>query len=115
MMTHPAILEASAVAVPDKTFGEVVGAWVVRRPNQFISREEVRKIVSESICPQASVLAQPEMVFAEQYQGNPTWVWFAGEDGVPIELPKTTSGKIQKHILRTWGREMIERGIGRTQ
>ena len=54
MTRHPAILEAAAVSVPDARFGEVVGAWVVRQPNRIISRQEVRKCVSDNINPQVS-------------------------------------------------------------
>lgn len=49
---HPAILEAAAVAVPDKKYGEVVGIWVVRQPNTGISREEVRQRVGNHMNPQ---------------------------------------------------------------
>lgn len=45
-------------------------------------------------------------------QNAPTWVWFFGEDGVPSEPPKTASGKVQKHILREWSRELAEKEIG---
>jgi acyl-CoA synthetase (AMP-forming)/AMP-acid ligase II len=54
--SHPAILEAAAIAVPDEQFGEVVGAWVVRQPDGHITREEVRKSVGENINPQVSTL-----------------------------------------------------------
>ncbi|KIM85713.1 hypothetical protein PILCRDRAFT_5365 [Piloderma croceum F 1598] len=94
---HPAILEAAAVAVPDEQFGEVVGAWVVRQPNGHITSEEVRRSVGENINP----------------QNAPTWVWFAGENGTPEVLPKTASGKVMKHLLREWGRELADKRVGR--
>ncbi|KZP15938.1 acetyl-CoA synthetase-like protein [Athelia psychrophila] len=97
LMAHPAILEASAVAVPDEELGEVVGAWVVRREGHSLTKEEVCKCVSES-CP----------------QGKPAWVWFAGEDGLPDALPKTASGKIQKNVLRTWSQELVQQKGGST-
>jgi acyl-CoA synthetase (AMP-forming)/AMP-acid ligase II len=95
---HPAILEAAAVAVPDEQFGEVVGAWVVRQPNGHISREEVRRSVGESINP----------------QNAPAWVWFAGENGTPEALPKTASGKVMKHLLREWSRDLAKKDVGRS-
>ncbi|KZP15937.1 acyl-CoA synthetase [Athelia psychrophila] len=85
LMAHPAILEASAIAVPDKEYGEVVGAWVVRRAGHRVTKED----------------------------GNPAWIWFVGEDGLPQELPKTASGKIQKHVLRTWSQELVKQIGGR--
>jgi acyl-CoA synthetase (AMP-forming)/AMP-acid ligase II len=54
MMRQPAILEAAAVSVPDTIYGEVVGAWIVRQPKGFISREEVRKCISDNMNPQVS-------------------------------------------------------------
>ncbi|KAG2368652.1 hypothetical protein BDR07DRAFT_1390489 [Suillus spraguei] len=38
--------EAAAVSVPDKKYGEVVGAWIVREPGTNMSREDVRRTVS---------------------------------------------------------------------
>jgi acyl-CoA synthetase (AMP-forming)/AMP-acid ligase II len=45
------ILEAAVVAVPDAKYGEVVGAWIVRK-DQSISREEVKKVVADRMNPQ---------------------------------------------------------------
>jgi acyl-CoA synthetase (AMP-forming)/AMP-acid ligase II len=52
LTAHSDIHEAAAVAVPDPTFGEVVGAWIVRSPGSNMSREDVRRVVSESMNPQ---------------------------------------------------------------
>ena len=46
-------------------------------------------------------------------QNQPMWVWFVGEEGVETELPKTASGKVQKHILREWASRWAKAGIGR--
>jgi len=54
MTAHPAIRQAVAVAVPDKKYGEVVGAWIVREPGTSMSEEEIRTLVAQSINPQAS-------------------------------------------------------------
>ena len=32
---------------------------------------------------------------------------------MPSEMPKTASGKIQKHILRDLARELVKKGVGR--
>lgn len=48
-------------------------------------------------------------------QAAPAWVWFVGEDGTPDELPKTASGKVMKHVLRKWSKELAERGVGRVR
>ena len=46
-------------------------------------------------------------------QNAPAWVWFLGEEGVVDELPKTASGKVQKHILRDWSKKLARDGVGR--
>lgn len=93
---HPAIREAAVIAVPDQRYGEVVGAWIVREKGTNQSREEVRKWVADEMNP----------------QNAPTWVWFVGEDDAPKELPKTASGKVQKHILRDWAKDLASRRKG---
>lgn len=45
-------------------------------------------------------------------QNAPAWVWFVGEDGCPGELPKTASGKVMKHVLRKWSRELAAGDVG---
>ncbi|KXN89148.1 Putative acyl-CoA synthetase YngI [Leucoagaricus sp. SymC.cos] len=96
LTAHNAIREAAAVSVPDKKYGEVVGAWIVREPGTSISRVEVRASVVQNM----------------NHQNAPAWVWFIGEDGNPTELPKTASGKVQKHILRKWSRYLADKGVG---
>ncbi|KAI0305314.1 acetyl-CoA synthetase-like protein [Multifurca ochricompacta] len=96
LMAHPSILEAAVISVPDKKYGEIVGAWIKPNVGAKLSRESVRKFAWESMNP----------------QNAPAWVWFVGEDGTPGELPKTASGKVQKHILREWSRELAEKQIG---
>jgi len=94
---HPAIREAAVIAVPNAKYGEVVGAWIVRADGTRQTREEVRAWVAEGMNP----------------QNAPAWIWFLGEEGAQPELPKTASGKVQKHILRDWAKELVTRGVGR--
>jgi len=97
LTAHPSIREAATVSVPDTKYGEVVGAWIVLEPNSHMSREDVRRIVWEGMNP----------------QNAPAWVWFLGESGVADELPKTASGKVMKHILRGWSRNLAKDGLGK--
>ncbi|KAI0827140.1 acyl-CoA synthetase [Trametes gibbosa] len=100
LTAHPHIREAAVVSVPDAKYGEVVGAWIVREPQTTgISREEVRRVVAEGMNP----------------QNAPGWVWFVGEDGVAEEVPKTASGKVQKHVLRRWAKDLAHKGVGRVR
>ncbi|KIJ63176.1 hypothetical protein HYDPIDRAFT_113780 [Hydnomerulius pinastri MD-312] len=97
LTAHPSIREAAAVSVPDAKYGEVVGAWIILEPGTTMSREEVRRAVSDHMNP----------------QNAPAWVWFVGEGGNAQELPKTASGKVMKHILRKWSNDLVENNIGR--
>jgi hypothetical protein len=47
-------------------------------------------------------------------QNAPAWVWFAGENGTPEALPKTASGKVMKHLLREWSRDLAKKDVGRS-
>lgn len=55
LTSNPQILEAAVVSVPDKRYGEVVGAWIKPKAGVTLSRESVRKIVWESMNPQVRV------------------------------------------------------------
>ncbi|CAL1708944.1 unnamed protein product [Somion occarium] len=96
LTAHPHIREAAAVAVPDPRYGEVVGAWVTLEDDAQLSRQQVRQTVAEGMNP----------------QNAPAWVWFLGENGVPNELPKTASGKVMKHVLRDWSKQLAGKGVG---
>ena len=41
LLTHPAILDAAAVAVPDETWGEAIGVVIVVQPGQTVAEDEV--------------------------------------------------------------------------
>jgi len=45
-------------------------------------------------------------------QNAPAWGWFVGEEGTSEELPKTASGKVMKHILRDWSRDLAKKKCG---
>jgi acyl-CoA synthetase (AMP-forming)/AMP-acid ligase II len=57
LTSNQSILEAAVVSVPDKRYGEVVGAWIKPRVGAKLSRESVRKIVWESMNPQVRILS----------------------------------------------------------
>ncbi|KAJ7770490.1 hypothetical protein B0H16DRAFT_1515636 [Mycena metata] len=96
ILTNSEIEEAAVVAVPDTHYGEVVGAWIVRKPGSTISRQDIRATVARTMNP----------------QNAPAWIFFTGEDGAEEELPKTASGKVMKHVLREWSRDLVSRGVG---
>ncbi|KIJ39009.1 hypothetical protein M422DRAFT_210533 [Sphaerobolus stellatus SS14] len=95
---HQSIREAAVISVPDPKYGEVVGVWIVRHTDKpRVSREDIREWVGKQMNP----------------QNRPAWIWFVNEEGVEEELPKTPSGKIQKHILRKWGSAWASVGVGK--
>ena len=74
---HPAILETAVVGRPDERWGEIPVAFVVLRQGASVTREELIEFVCARI---ARFKAPREIIFEE--------------------LPKTSTGKIQKYILR---------------
>jgi fatty-acyl-CoA synthase len=74
---HPAVLEVAVIAIPDPTWGEVPKAFVTLKPGQSATAEEIiafcRQRMAHFKCPKA--------------------VEFG-------DLPKTSTGKIQKYVLR---------------
>jgi long-chain acyl-CoA synthetase len=76
--SHPAVLEAAVVGLPDDHWGEVVTACVVLRNGQSVTTEEITEYCSSRLAG---------------YK-KPRRVFFLGE------LPKNPSGKILKRDLR---------------
>ncbi|WP_326755889.1 acyl--CoA ligase family protein [Streptomyces hirsutus] len=78
LMSHPAVLEVAVVGVPDEKWGERPKAFVIPKAGRTPSPEELIAHVRSKI---AHYKAPREVVL------------------VP-ELPKTSTGKIQKFVLR---------------
>lgn len=74
---HPAVLEAAVVGCPDERWGEIPVAFVALRQGMSATREALIEFVAGRI---ARFKAPREILFEE--------------------LPKTSTGKIQKYILR---------------
>jgi fatty-acyl-CoA synthase len=77
LMSHPAVLEAAVIAVPDPKWGEVPKAFVSLRPSASVTPEELIEHVRERLA----------------HFKTPRVIEFG-------ELPKTSTGKVQKHVLR---------------
>jgi fatty-acyl-CoA synthase len=82
VMSHPAVLEAAVIAVPDERWGEVAKAFVALKPGASATADEIIAHVRGRI---AHFKAPKQVEFGD--------------------LPKTSTGKIQKYVLRTqeWG------------
>jgi len=77
VMSHPAVMEAAVIAVPDERWGEVPKAFVVLKPGANATAAEIIAHVRDRI---AHFKAPRQVEFGE--------------------LPKTSTGKIQKYLLR---------------
>ena len=77
LVRHPGVLEAAVVGAPDETWGEVPVAFVVPRPEASPSEAELIEFTQEAI---ARFKAPKRVIFGD--------------------LPKTSTGKIQKFVLR---------------
>ncbi|KAG8784900.1 hypothetical protein FRC12_018159 [Ceratobasidium sp. 428] len=107
LTSHPDIVEAAAIALPDSRFGEVVGVWISLRAGAApLSREDAVDWVKREMNPQVSFMGVAALpLLKELCQNAPSRVWFLGKDNLPSELPKTASGKVMKGILRDWSKE----------
>jgi fatty-acyl-CoA synthase len=74
---HPAVLEAVVVGRPDERWGEIPVAFVVLRQGMRATKEEL----IEFVCGRIARFKAPREILFE-------------------ELPKTSTGKIQKFVLR---------------
>jgi fatty-acyl-CoA synthase len=76
--THPKILDAGVVGVPDEKWGEVGKAYIVLKPGENLTEEEALKFLRGKV---------------GKYK-IPKFIEFVDK------LPKTASGKIQKYLLK---------------
>ena len=81
LAAHPGVLEAAVVAVPDERWGERPVAFVTTSRNDITERE-----LTEFVRGRLAHFKAPDRVYFEP-------------------LPKTSTGKIQKHVLRARARE----------
>ena len=85
LYTHPDIVDAQVVGVPDARFGEQVMAWIQRRAGSDLDENEVREFCKGAIA----------------HYKIPAYVAFVDE------YPMTITGKIQKFKLREMGIEQL--------
>jgi fatty-acyl-CoA synthase len=79
IFAHPAVLECAVVSAPDPKWGEVPAAFVVLKPGQSLSEEELGRFLSTRI-------ARFKIPRSFEFRDSP--------------LPKTGTGKIVKRELR---------------
>ena len=78
LLRHPAVQEVAIVGMPHEKWGESPHAYVVLRPGETASEDELKQFVHERLA----------------HFKTPQWITFVDE------LPKTATGKVQKYVLR---------------
>ena len=81
---HPSVLEAAVVARPDEKWGETPCAFVTLKPDEAVSEDDIIHFCRDNM---ARFKAPKSVVFGE--------------------LPKTSTGKIQKVVLRENAKNLI--------
>lgn len=106
LASHPSILEAGVVAVPDSHWGERPKAYItVRRPT-------TAPPASGSSVGTPLLRGEDVIQWARNHSAISRFM-VPREVEVVRELPKTSTGKIRKNVLREWAkkgtpREMLE-------
>ena len=86
--SHPAVMEVAVIAIPDEKWGEVPKAFVMLKPGVSASQEDIIEHVRGRL---AHFKAPKSVAFGE--------------------LPRTSTGKIQKFVLRDREWAGLQRGI----
>ena len=84
LATHPTILEAAVVAVADSHWGE--------RPKAFITVQAGRELKGDDVIEWA------------KHKSGISRFMVPREVEIVKELPKTSTGKLKKNVLREWAR-----------
>ena len=84
LATHPDILEAAVVAVADSHWGE--------RPKAFITVHAGKQLKGEDVIDWA------------KHKSDISKFMVPREVEVVKELPKTSTGKLKKNVLRDWAK-----------
>lgn len=75
---HPAVAEVAVIGVPDARWGEVGAAYVVQRPGERVSEEDLKALCAKML---AAYKRPAHVVFVDA-------------------IPRNAAGKPQKHMLR---------------
>ena len=84
LVTHPDILEAAVVAVADSHWGE--------RPKVFVTVQDGKQL--EGV----------EVIDWAKHKSEISRFMVPREVEIITELPKTSTGKVRKNVLREWAK-----------
>ncbi|KAK3301913.1 uncharacterized protein B0T15DRAFT_286421 [Chaetomium strumarium] len=93
LVEHPDILEAGVVAVPDSHWGE--------RPKAYLTVKEGKE----------DQLRGEDVIDWAKHQSAISKFMVPREAEIVRELPKTSTGKIKKNVLREWAKKGTPRGV----
>jgi acyl-coenzyme A synthetase/AMP-(fatty) acid ligase len=88
LATHPSVLEVGVVAVSDSHWGE--------RPKAFITVKDGESISGQDVIEWA------------KHKSDISKFMVPREVVVVAELPKTSTGKIKKNVLREWAKGKMD-------
>lgn len=84
LVQHPDVLEAGIVAVPDSLWGE--------RPKAFVTTKEGKTLKGQ------------DLIMWAKRQSSISKFMVPREVEIVQELPKTSTGKLKKNVLRAWAK-----------
>jgi acyl-CoA synthetase (AMP-forming)/AMP-acid ligase II len=87
LVTHPDVLEAGVIAVPDAHWGERPKAFITTKAGSSVDGEQIIKWAKE--------------------QSSISKFMIPREVEIVVELPKTSTGKLQKNVMREWARSGV--------
>jgi acyl-coenzyme A synthetase/AMP-(fatty) acid ligase len=87
LVEHPDVFEAGVVAVPDSHWGE--------RPKAYVTVKEGK----------TTTLQGQEIIDWAKHQSAISKFMVPREVEIVKELPKTSTGKIKKNVLREWAKK----------
>jgi acyl-coenzyme A synthetase/AMP-(fatty) acid ligase len=90
LVQHPAVLEAGVVAVQDEQWGE--------RPKAYLTIKSKPGSDNQKLRPE-------EVIQWAKNQSSISRYMVPREVEIVDELPKTSTGKIQKNVLREWAKK----------
>ncbi|XP_071079909.1 uncharacterized protein [Haliotis cracherodii] len=79
LLTHPGVQDVGVIGVPKEGVGELPRAYVVKKPDSSVSKEEIAKFVEDNMASYKSLRGGVEFI---------------------EEIPKSPSGKILRRVLK---------------
>lgn len=99
LLEHPSVTECCVVGLEDSLYGEVVSCFLGSAGGMRPADQEIRSWVTAEM----------------DHTKAPRYIFWLGESDVGEELPKTGSGKYQKHLIRAQGNALVKSRAGRAK